>query len=201
MFDADAKIRPTLKSVFPDGHHALMVVRLGGSLTIDEQGVAADRVVELVRATHFDGANTVPTGTPLLVKQINDRMRGDMTRLGAVAVLVMAGVLLLLFRVRWRLLSLAIMGLGIVWTFGALGYLGLPLTMVTISGLPILIGLGVDFAVQVHSRLRGGARRWWRGDDVARTHLSAARSRASGGRRRGGCRLPRSAHVARADDP
>ena len=24
--------------------------------------------------------------------------------------------------------------------------------MVTISGLPILIGLGVDFAVQVHSR-------------------------------------------------
>ena len=32
------------------------------------------------------------------------------------------------------------------------GYLSLPLTMVTISGLPILIGLGVDFAIQFHSR-------------------------------------------------
>src|SRR4029078_13418277 len=26
-------------------------------------------------------------------------------------------------------------------------------TMVTISGLPILIGLGVDFAIQIHSRI------------------------------------------------
>ena len=64
----------------------------------------------------------------------------------------MAVVLLLVFRVRWRLLSLAVMALGVVWAFGAIGYLGIPLTMVTISGLPILIGLGVDFAVQIHSR-------------------------------------------------
>src|SRR3990172_793994 len=33
-----------------------------------------------------------------------------------------------------------------------MGYLSLPLTMVTISGLPILIGLGVDFAIQFHNR-------------------------------------------------
>jgi len=34
-----------------------------------------------------------------------------------------------------------------------MGFVGIPLTMVTISGLPILIGLGVDFAIQVHSRI------------------------------------------------
>src|SRR3990172_2039450 len=33
-----------------------------------------------------------------------------------------------------------------------MGYLSLPLTMVTMSGLPILIGLGVDFAIQFHNR-------------------------------------------------
>jgi GTP:adenosylcobinamide-phosphate guanylyltransferase len=32
------------------------------------------------------------------------------------------------------------------------GLVGLDLTMVTISGLPILIGLGVDFAIQFHNR-------------------------------------------------
>ena len=152
VHDATGAVRPSLRGVFPDRHHALMVVRLGGDLTIDQQGNAADRVVSLVRASHFDGIRAVATGTPLLVKQINDRMRGDMALLGGVAALSMAAVLLLVFRVRWRLLSLAVMALGVVWAFGAIGYLGIPLTMVTISGLPILIGLGVDFAVQVHSR-------------------------------------------------
>ena len=89
---------------------------------------------------------------PLLVEEINDRLRGDMALLGGVAALVMAVVLLLVFRVRWRLLSLGVMALGVVWAFGLLGYLGIPLTMVTISGLPILIGQGVDFAEQIHSR-------------------------------------------------
>jgi hypothetical protein len=41
---------------------------------------------------------------------------------------------------------------GSVWAFGLMGFLGIPLTMVTISGLPILIGLGMDFAIQMHSR-------------------------------------------------
>ena len=41
---------------------------------------------------------------------------------------------------------------GCIWAFGLMGFLSLPLTMVTISGLPILIGLGVDFAIQFHSR-------------------------------------------------
>ena len=64
----------------------------------------------------------------------------------------MVAVLLLVFRARWRLLALPLVGIGMVWAFGAFGYLGIPFNMVTISGLPILVGLGVDFAIQVHSR-------------------------------------------------
>jgi hydrophobe/amphiphile efflux-3 (HAE3) family protein len=150
--DADGAIRRSLRGVFPDRHHTLMVVRPGGGLSIDEQGQAADRIVALAAASDFDGVRVTTTGTPLLVKEINDRMRGDMAWLGVAAALAMAVVLLLVFRARWRLLSLATMALGTLWAFGVVGYLGIPLTMVTISGLPILIGLGVDFAVQVHSR-------------------------------------------------
>jgi len=152
VHDATGAIRPSLRGVFPDDGHALMVVRIAGTLDIDAQSAAADRIVALTRAVHFDGVRAVATGSPLLVKEINDRMRGDMAVLGASAALAMAAVLLLVFRVRWRLLSLGVMVLGVVWGFGVMGYLGLPLTMVTISGLPILIGLGVDFAVQIHSR-------------------------------------------------
>ena len=34
-----------------------------------------------------------------------------------------------------------------------LGLIGIDLSLVTIAGLPILIGLGIDFAIQVHNRI------------------------------------------------
>ena len=62
-------------------------------------------------------------------------------------------VLATVFRVRWRLVPLAVMVLGVIWTFGLLGYTGFRLSIVTIAGLPILIGLGVEFAIQVQNRI------------------------------------------------
>ncbi|HEX6310706.1 MAG TPA: hydrophobe/amphiphile efflux-3 (HAE3) family transporter [Acidimicrobiia bacterium] len=159
IFGADGSIRPTFASAFPDSEHALMVVRLAGNLSLDDQGVAATTAVELTEARDFEGVTALPTGPPLLVKEINDGMSTDMARLGALAVIVMIVILLVVFRARWRLLSLPLVLLGTAWAFGLMGFLGVPLTMVTISGLPILIGLGVDFAIQTHSRYEEEAAR------------------------------------------
>ncbi|MEL7210117.1 MAG: MMPL family transporter, partial [Actinomycetota bacterium] len=52
-----------------------------------------------------------------------------------------------------RLLSLAVVIMGAVWAFGIIALSGVPLSIITISGLPILIGIGVDFSIQVHSRI------------------------------------------------
>src|SRR5207344_1397780 len=43
--------------------------------------------------------------------------------------------------------------IGIVWAFGLAGYLGIPLTIVTIAGLPVLLGIGIDYAIQMHARV------------------------------------------------
>ena len=80
-------------------------------------------------------------------------MRSSLVVMAIFAVVIMVLVLFLVFRARWRLLSLPAVLIGCVSAFGLMGFLGIPLTMVTISGLPILIGLGVDFAIQVHSRI------------------------------------------------
>jgi hydrophobe/amphiphile efflux-3 (HAE3) family protein len=42
---------------------------------------------------------------------------------------------------------------GVAWGFGAFGFTGTKLSLVTIAGLPILIGLGIEFAIQVHNRI------------------------------------------------
>ena len=62
-------------------------------------------------------------------------------------------ILLVAFKVRWRLLPLVGMAVGIVWGFGAFGFTGTKLSLVTIAGLPILIGLGIEFAIQIQNRI------------------------------------------------
>ena len=76
-----------------------------------------------------------------------------MLKLGLAAIVVMAIVLWLIFKVRWRLLPLLAVLLGVLWSFSLLGLIGIDLSLVTIAGLPILIGLGIDFAIQVHNRI------------------------------------------------
>ena len=76
-----------------------------------------------------------------------------MLTLGAAALVVMAVILALIFKVRWRLLPLLAVLVGVAWAFSLLGLIGIDLSLVTISGLPILIGLGIDFAIQIHNRV------------------------------------------------
>ncbi|WP_269850364.1 MMPL family transporter [Methanosarcina horonobensis] len=66
----------------------------------------------------------------------------------------MVVVLFLVFRhVRWGLLPLPVVLLGIVFTFGIMGYTGVPMTMVSMSAFPVLIGIGIDYAIQFHNRM------------------------------------------------
>lgn len=153
LYAADGSIRPDIAGVFPDERHALMVVRLAGNLSIDEGSRVAADITDQTAQHDFEHATPVVSGPPLLIKEINDGMRDAMVVMAVFAVAIMLVVLSLVFRARWRLLSLPAVLVGCVAAFGLMGFLGIPLTMVTISGLPILIGLGVDFAIQAHSRL------------------------------------------------
>jgi len=68
--------------------------------------------------------------------------------------LLMIVALLLFFRhVRWSLLPLPVVLLGIVWTLGAMGLLHIRMGMTTFAAFPIMIGIGIDYAIQFHNRI------------------------------------------------
>ena len=54
----------------------------------------------------FDNATVTITGTPTFLTDINDYLQGGMLMLGGIAVVVMMVILLVAFKVRWRLLPL-----------------------------------------------------------------------------------------------
>ncbi len=153
LHDNEGEIRKSLRPFFPDEQHAQMVVRLPGNQDIETEGKAADFVQEVMADIEFEGSRVTTTGAPVLLRDINDYLTGGMMTLGAIAVGLMVIILLVAFDVRWRLLPLAVILIGVVWAFGLAGYLGIPLTIVTIAGLPVMLGVGIDYAIQMHARV------------------------------------------------
>jgi hydrophobe/amphiphile efflux-3 (HAE3) family protein len=153
LYNNEGQIRKALRSIILDPQHAQIVTRLPGNASITEEGDAAKLVQEQGSKLHLANASTVTAGAAVLLRDLNDYLRGGMLTLGALAVLIMTVILLVLFKVRWRLLPLLVVLVGVIWAFGLAGYLGIPLTIVTISGLPVMLGIGIDYAIQMHARV------------------------------------------------
>jgi hydrophobe/amphiphile efflux-3 (HAE3) family protein len=153
LHDNQGQIRKPLLANFPDDRHAQIVVRLPGNESIKAEGTASVFVQKVASRIRFGSSSVVATGAPALLKNVNDYLTGGMLTLGAIALAVMALILLALFSVRWRLLALGVVVIGVIWAFGIVGYLGLPLTIVTIAGLPVMLGIGIDYAIQLHARV------------------------------------------------
>lgn len=153
LHDNTGEIRKSLRTFFPDDTHAQMIVRLKGNADVEVEGAGAVAVKEAWADREIEGASIVVTGAPVLLKDINDYLKGGILRLGGIAVIIMILILLVLFDVRWRLLPLAVVLVGVVWAFGLAGYVGVPLSVVTIAGLPVMLGVGIDYAIQMHARV------------------------------------------------
>ncbi|MGA9277978.1 MMPL family transporter, partial [Ilumatobacter sp.] len=159
--DEDLVIRKSLQSTFPNveggpvNATAVGGVVLQGNASLDELTESTNEVVEILEKPEyeFDGFELTVTGSPIYLGEINDYLKGGMLTLGLAALVVMAIILAVIFKVRWRLLPLLAVIIGVIWAFSLLGLIGIDLSLVTISGLPILIGLGIDFAIQIHNRV------------------------------------------------
>ncbi len=167
-----------LAYLFPNGHSAQIVVRLRPDLSEAERGHALDLIRAVVadttprHACPFKGkpapcfqlhrGHYVVSGAPIVVDGLAGALKDALLLLFGVAVVVMALTLALVFRSRFRLLPLALALAAAGLTFGLLGLVGGSLTMASIAVLPILIGLAVDYAIQLQARydeaVEGGAR-------------------------------------------
>ncbi|PXF60550.1 MAG: RND transporter [Candidatus Methanogaster sp.] len=163
--------------VLPDTRHTAVFVTMPARATDDEMEKVLSNVEEMVEWAAFPaGYNTVVTGEPAFGIAMKNEMNSSMGPILLIASLLMVVVLFIAFRhARWQLLPLPIVLIGIIWTFGATGFLGIPLSMVSISAFPILIGLGIDYAIQFHNRIE---EEFTRSDDAKRAVTETVRHTA-----------------------
>jgi hydrophobe/amphiphile efflux-3 (HAE3) family protein len=152
LYDSQGQVSPAMRSLVPDNNHALILATPQGNMEDSQALQAANDIEDFFNAHPVSGVGTKVIAATKLVDAISSSMNNNIKVLLALAVAVMILVLMVLFRVRWRLLSLFMVGVGAFWTFGLMGYVSIPLTMATMGVLPILIGLGIDYSIQFHNR-------------------------------------------------
>jgi hydrophobe/amphiphile efflux-3 (HAE3) family protein len=145
----------------PSGMIAIAVVTLEPGLESSQQFTLIDNINKRVSLSDCPpGVSVVVTGNPAFSKEMSAEMGNSMgTLILAAMVLMVIAVGLLFGHVRYRLLSVFVVGTGLILTFGFIGLAGMPITMVTIGAFPVMIGIGIDYAIQFHSRFDEEARK------------------------------------------
>ena len=146
---------PQVQALMPDRGHTMMSIADPVYITDDQRSEILREANEAVSMADFPaGYSITVTGSSALMKSITDAMNKSQGQIMLLAGVLMVFALLLLFRhVKWPLLPIPVVLLGIIWTFGAMGLLQIPLTMVSFSAFPLLIGIGIDYAIQFHNRI------------------------------------------------
>ncbi len=150
------QIRSQFRSVLPDDKHALIAITIEGGLSQEQQKSIVDKTDKTVGAAGFVQLESIVTGPPVIYTKILSLLTTNLLYMFIVAVALMLLILVLVFSVRgffaWRWLPLGVVLIAIIYTFGAMGLLSIPITIVSMAVFPIVIGLGVDYAIQFHNR-------------------------------------------------
>ena len=153
--------KPKLNYLFPSPDSAQIVMRLRSDLTDAEVSKTIDLVNQAANdpSIKLRKAELVVSGSPVVFDGLNDELPVRVLILAAVAVILMSLALFFAFGSIWRLtpLALALGGVGVA--AGLLRLAGGEFSLASLGAAPILIGLTVDYAVQLQARFDETARK------------------------------------------
>lgn len=147
--------KPRLSYLFPSPDAAQIVLRLRSDLTPAEES----RTIGLIKqaasdpSARIEGPGYLVSGSPVVFDGLADSLQSGVLILALVAVILMALSLGLVFSSAWRLLPLVVALVGLAVSAGILRLTGGQISLAAVGAAPILIGLTVDYAVQIQARL------------------------------------------------
>lgn len=143
--------------LFPSSEGALVTIRLEPDLSDETRREATELIRQATADPAFElggGGSYRISGVPIVVEGLADELGKELFLLLGVALAVMAMTLFVAFGPPLRLLPLFVALGASAIAFGLLSIVGGSLTMASVAVLPVVIGLGVDYAIQLQARFR-----------------------------------------------
>lgn len=140
--------------VLPSGTMTLMSVPLETGYPEDAEESIVNTVNTIISISEPPaGISVSASGSPAFSVEMKEDMEKNMGNLIGLAMILMVLAMALLFgHVSHRMLPVGIVFCGIVLTFGIMGLTGIAISSIVIAAFPVLIGIGIDYAIQFQSR-------------------------------------------------
>lgn len=151
IYDEFGNLKPAFSQFIINDYYMRVVVVLEGEVP---DSITTDIITTIDDFLEAEGLteSTLVSGKPVLDLSIKTAMMSSMQQMILLSAIIMIFVLYLVFKVKWRLLPLAIILIALVSTVGIMGWLNIGITMVSMAVFPILIGLGIDYLIQFQTR-------------------------------------------------
>jgi hypothetical protein len=145
---------PLLSNYISDDATMMIVnVRLIESYDEDEVVYDMEHVVESVAKP--DGIITNIGGDSISGVYINEQMSSDMSKTSQISILGIIIILLLISgSIKYGLLPLSTIIVGLMWTMGFIGASGMSMSSATSGVMSMIMGIGIDFGIQIITRFR-----------------------------------------------
>ncbi len=155
----------------PSRMMTISVVNLQPAISRDRQEETLNNIRDIIALSNPPpGLSVTLSGNPAFAQDMLEEMGSSMGVLILAAMVLMVVAVVTLFNhVRYPLFPVIVVATGLILTFGVMGLTGIAISMVVIGAFPILIGIGIDYSIQIHSRLDEEARKSSLADAVRTT--------------------------------
>jgi len=143
-----------VERMLPSDLMTISVIALEPGVTMEAQQQVLGNIESAISISEPPpGLAITVSGNPAFSKEMGEAMGTEMGMLILAAMLLMVLAVTFLFsHVRYRLLPVGIVAVGLIMTFGFMGLFGIPVSMTVVGAFPVLIGIGIDYAIQFHAR-------------------------------------------------
>ena len=147
--------------IYPSNVLTLVQLKITPGLSENVQKTVLTNVGSVVdSSTAPPGVKVELSGSPAFRQQMSAGLSSNMGILIGGALLLMILTMGVLFAyVRYRFMPVLLVALGLVTSLGLMGLAGIQLNMAVVGAFPVLIGLGIDYAIQFHARFDEEARK------------------------------------------
>jgi len=156
-------------SMYISDDYTLSVVRLTLLDDLDAEEVVAE-LREVIRVNPPPGVTVEISGGPVEDIVMQELAGETMQTTSMISLALIIIILILLFvSIKYGLIPLVTILLGTVWTYGVLYLIGFEVTAMTSGAMAMIMGIGIDFGIQVTKRFRYELRTYEREEAMVNT--------------------------------
>ncbi|PKL58297.1 MAG: hydrogenase expression protein HypA, partial [Methanomicrobiales archaeon HGW-Methanomicrobiales-5] len=163
--------KSTRDLLYPSNVLTLVQLKITPGLSDQVQKSVLNNVASVVDSSSAPpGVKVELSGSPAFSQQMSSGLMSNMGILIGGALILMIITMGILFSyVRHRFMPVLLVAIGLVTSLGLMGLFGINLNMAVVGAFPVLIGLGIDYAIQFHARFDEEARKGSLNDAVFMT--------------------------------